>query len=796
MLFAVFITGVLLEFVQEGVLPGGLYALFLVLLILYAGLHLAGEISGRRFIFAGAQLIIAAAFLAVSAGGLTQPQSGQGEAGFLQRYFSALSGVFSQQAPEGSMLPGILAAGGIAAAGALIFYLLILAVTSFPVLMRIAVLLADAAVILRAVWGIRTLKSVIAGAILFTLLEVQKLLKPSPDWKEKEIPKSAALRWALCLFALEAAVFFLPAPENPIDWSFVIRFGQRIAGGVADITSYTGYYLEGFGSGTASQSGYRGLENAVSPGSTLQGTDREELYITASGYAKNIYLAGAVYGQDDVADELRGRWYLDYLAAMYSHGITRETARLFGRRQSAEIEYGYIRTSDLIRPEKLLRIDGSVSDSLSQDGVSFTDVKRKGYRYDTAYLDIDYANSFLENILRTPAECEYPDYDEMQEYSRRLYDIQLNLTVTPLEYERWINEKTNLAPYLDVSQYESGDPETLQKMKDLAQKITAGAASDYDACRAVERYLRQYRYSVRSTAAGDEDYIGQFLFKTGEGYCVHFASSMVALLRLSGIPARYVEGYCYTYPEAKRAVFTVTGNSAHAWPEAYIEGFGWVPFEPTVIRMTSFDTAWGLRLPEDYGNAPDPDGAAPGFAPAAAQDVPAIPEEAMQAEDEEDAAAAVRQRRTDDFRRIARVLKYLALAAAAYFALMLATVPLIRKIRYERKNLAGKFAADYKDILWLLDKAEKRSGRNSDASGESEEPGKWEDAVPGEHLEITDPEELTERITGIWYRQRFAMRPATGQEVRDAGYLKSYLAKRYIGKNFTFFSRAVRYLLR
>ncbi len=795
-LFAFFVVGVLLGFVQEDLVPAGLAILFHVLLVLYAALHLAGEISGRRLAFAGAQFIVAAAFIAVSFRGLTLgAPAAQGEglydSGLLQRYFSALSSTLTEAFSEESMLPGILAAGGLAAAGALILYFLILAVSGIPVLMRCAVALADVLVVLQMIWGIPPEKAIAAGALLFTLLEIQKAVKPSSDGGWKELPADAILRWSLCLLVLEGAVFFLPSPKDPIDWSFVVRFGQRIAEGVADISRDTGYYLSGFGSGSSAQSGYRGLENAGGPDSTLNRTDREELYVTASGSVKNIYLAGAVYGGgEDVADELKGRWYFDFLSAMYSHGIDRETARLFGRRQSAGLEYGYIRTSDLIRPEKLLRIDSKVTDELSQDGVTFPEIKRKGYSYDTVFLDIDYASRYLEDILRTPAECDYPDYEVMKEYSRQLYDLQLNLTVSQMEYERWVSSKPDLTPYLDVSLYES------PRLRELAQRITAGAASDYDACRAVEKYLRQYRYSVRNSASGENDFIERFLFETGEGYCVHFASSMVALLRLSGIPARYVEGYCYTFPNTQRGEFAVTGNSAHAWPEAYIEGFGWVPFEPTVIRATSLERGWGLYLPQD-----DPAGA-----PAAREeeseytfaqdDIPAIPEAAMQGAQDPDPAAVMRQRRTDDIKRILRVLKYLALAAAAYFAAMLAAVPLIRGIRYRRKDLAGKFAADYRDILWLSDRipsgarAGGRDPENGPGAGESR------DIVPGEYLEITDPGELMDHVNGIWYRQRFAMRPASGGEVRDAGYLKSYLAVKYIGKNITSFARAVRYLLR
>ena len=56
---------------------------------------------------------------------------------------------------------------------------------------------------------------------------------------------------------------------------------------------------------------------------------------------------------------------------------------------------------------------------------------------------------------------------------------------------------------------------------------------------------------------------------------------MVTLLRLLGIPARYVEGYVLPSEQAFEEEYTVTNRNAHAWVEVYFEGFGWMVFEPT-----------------------------------------------------------------------------------------------------------------------------------------------------------------------------------------------------------------------
>jgi hypothetical protein len=88
------------------------------------------------------------------------------------------------------------------------------------------------------------------------------------------------------------------------------------------------------------------------------------------------------------------------------------------------------------------------------------------------------------------------------------------------------------------------------------------------------------------------DIADRFLFETGAGYCVHYTSSMVMLLRLSGIPARAVSGYRYVYPFEKADAYEVSGDCAHIWPEAYIRGVGWVPFEPTGAYRTAEEYTW------------------------------------------------------------------------------------------------------------------------------------------------------------------------------------------------------------
>ncbi len=89
------------------------------------------------------------------------------------------------------------------------------------------------------------------------------------------------------------------------------------------------------------------------------------------------------------------------------------------------------------------------------------------------------------------------------------------------------------------------------------------------------------RYSLQPEGMpeGTEDFALWFLREADSGYCVHFATTAVVLLRALGIPARYVEGYAFeTIPDA---TVLVTEKMAHAWAEYYVRGIGWVVLEAT-----------------------------------------------------------------------------------------------------------------------------------------------------------------------------------------------------------------------
>lgn len=104
--------------------------------------------------------------------------------------------------------------------------------------------------------------------------------------------------------------------------------------------------------------------------------------------------------------------------------------------------------------------------------------------------------------------------------------------------------------------------------------------------------ITEYDLQAPVTPEG-EDFVAYFLTESHRGYCVHYASAAAMLLRMQGIPARYVSGYTAQIKEGKALV---PDSASHAWVEIYLDGCGWYPVEVTPAAAFS-DTAAGEESP-------------------------------------------------------------------------------------------------------------------------------------------------------------------------------------------------------
>jgi transglutaminase-like putative cysteine protease len=106
-------------------------------------------------------------------------------------------------------------------------------------------------------------------------------------------------------------------------------------------------------------------------------------------------------------------------------------------------------------------------------------------------------------------------------------------------------------------------------------------SSEARLARTVAFIQSECHYSLRPGKFRTRQPVAEFLFEKKKGYCEYFASAAAVLLRLQGIPTRYVRGF--TVREANRigGHYAVREADAHAWVEALLPGRGWVEADAT-----------------------------------------------------------------------------------------------------------------------------------------------------------------------------------------------------------------------
>ena len=152
-----------------------------------------------------------------------------------------------------------------------------------------------------------------------------------------------------------------------------------------------------------------------------------------------------------------------------------------------------------------------------------------------------------------------------------------------LEYAAAIRER-----YLQL-------PSGSDRLGELARRVTDPVSSTYEKTAAVLTHLlSNYTYSLEADTRGSEHPIDEFLFTRKTGYCEHYATAMVLMLRSVGIPARLVTGFLATEWNEFGNYYTVRQRDAHAWVEVYYPQSGWVTMDPTPSNPAAFTPSFWM----------------------------------------------------------------------------------------------------------------------------------------------------------------------------------------------------------
>ncbi len=142
------------------------------------------------------------------------------------------------------------------------------------------------------------------------------------------------------------------------------------------------------------------------------------------------------------------------------------------------------------------------------------------------------------------------------------------------DYPDWVVDR-----YLDL-------PDAITpRTRELAEYLAEGQQTPYDVVASVTRHLRntiRYTEELTGTPGVGQELLDWFLFDEQAGFCNYYASAEVVLLRSVGVPARLAVGFAQGERQRGTTTYLVYERNAHAWPEVYFPGVGWVEFEPTV----------------------------------------------------------------------------------------------------------------------------------------------------------------------------------------------------------------------
>ena len=122
----------------------------------------------------------------------------------------------------------------------------------------------------------------------------------------------------------------------------------------------------------------------------------------------------------------------------------------------------------------------------------------------------------------------------------------------------------------------------------LAEELRLASRGDDEIVARAIGFLRRgrYAYTLEPPLLG-QDSVDEFLFDFKAGFCEHFSSAFVFLMRAAGVPARVVTGYQGGELNPVDRIITVRQSDAHAWAEVHLHGRGWVRVDPTATAAPS-----------------------------------------------------------------------------------------------------------------------------------------------------------------------------------------------------------------
>lgn len=215
--------------------------------------------------------------------------------------------------------------------------------------------------------------------------------------------------------------------------------------------------------------------------------------------------------------------------------------------------------------------------SVRDDAIAFSGT---GYSYD---VTLEPARHNVLIALELPQAPSVPFSMALQDFqllSLRPLDRQRNYRLTSYPQYRTSSALSVYARRMDLNLPADRNPRTRQ----FAQQLRADGRSDSAFIAAVLDYFRGNGFEYTLTPQPlQQDSVDDFLFNTHQGFCGHYASAFVALMRAGGVPARVVTGYLGGEWNPIGGYLTIRQSHAHAWAEVWLADRGWTRVDPTAV---------------------------------------------------------------------------------------------------------------------------------------------------------------------------------------------------------------------
>lgn len=415
----------------------------------------------------------------------------------------------------------------------------------------------------------------------------------------------------------------LPSSSEPIQWKAIKQFIDKAQEQGSRLITQLEFFFDRTGNEfSVSYSGYS--EDHKELGGEIN--EKNETVLKVNTRDKNT---GAGYLIGSISDSYTGRsWerskrsrelekedynydFYELLTAFAREEASGSDLSNVIKDRSYEIEYYDIRTRSIFFPLKTYDINfhrNLTFHETPQGAFLFDKAKGIGFRYNVRYYELNLNHKLLQKMLREGVET---NGSVTSEELIRTADERFHYAISQTDINMEVLKQELIRRSAEIKTWYTILPDSLpERVRILADQLTKGCENDYDKLKAIETYLNSLPYTTKvGKTPGGEDFVYYFLFHQKKGYCTYFASAFGVLARCVGIPTRYVEGFMVDYEDKDASgAYNVGSGNAHAWVEAYMEGIGWIPFEPTPAFYGDRYTQWKEETKgsgSDFGGSGD-----------------------------------------------------------------------------------------------------------------------------------------------------------------------------------------------